>query len=160
MHIWFLPNDPAIEALEDEGLKYPPKFSPSRLSLSTDTLGYNIAVPPAGSRVFKDAESGPYPIMWTRGLDRGDTEWSEDSPWEGEGGHVLFSNGKVEWYDSTQSDEQPEGVFKNNTTTDRGKRLHLRYRRGYSRRLGSSKTRRMTGLRYLFSISIARFIRG
>ena len=57
-------------------------------------------------------ESGPYPIMWTRGLDKGDTEWSEDGPWGDAGGHVLFSNGKVEWYEQTQSDEQPEGVFK------------------------------------------------
>ena len=46
--------------------------------------------------------------MWTRGLDKGDTEWSEDGPWGDAGGHVLFSNGKVEWYEQTQSDEQPE----------------------------------------------------
>jgi hypothetical protein len=50
--------------------------------------------------------------MWTRGLDKGDTEWSDDSPWEGEGGHVLYSDGKVEWIESTQSEEQQQGVFK------------------------------------------------
>mgnify|MGYP001324893265 CR=1 FL=1 len=50
--------------------------------------------------------------MWTRGLDTGATEWVDSSPWEGEGGHVLFSNGKVEWFESTRTEDRPEGVFK------------------------------------------------
>ena len=50
--------------------------------------------------------------MWTRGLDRGDTKVERRLSLGRRRGHVLFSNGKVEWYDSTQSDEQPEGVFK------------------------------------------------
>jgi hypothetical protein len=112
--IWFLPNDPYIEALDDEGIDIPDKILPADGSLDElkDAFAYNIAVPPATSRSLKNVESGPYPIMWTRGLDRGDTEWSVDSPWNGEGGHVLFSNGKVEWYESTQTEDRPEGVFK------------------------------------------------
>ena len=113
-NIWFLPNDPAIEALNDEGIDIPDKILTADGSLDEFKIafGYNIAVPPAGSRSLKNVESGPYPIMWTRGLDRGDTEWSRDSPWDGEGGHVLFSNGKVEWFESTRTEDRPEGVFK------------------------------------------------
>ena len=36
--------------------------------------------------------------------------WEADSPWSGDGGHVLFSNGKVEWYEKTAT-EGGEGVF-------------------------------------------------
>jgi type II secretory pathway pseudopilin PulG len=112
--IWFLPNDPYIEVLEEDGNDIPDRILTTDGSLDEFKIafGYNIAVPPATSRSLKNVESGPYPIMWTRGLDKGDTEWSEDSPWDGEGGHVLFSNGKVEWYDETESEEKPEGVFR------------------------------------------------
>ena len=109
-----MPNDPAIEALNDEGIDIPDKILNREGSLDElkYAFGYNVAVPPAMSRCLKNVESGPYPIMWTRGLDRGDTEWSEDSPWDGEGGHVLFSNGKVEWFESTQNEDFPKGIFK------------------------------------------------
>jgi hypothetical protein len=112
--IWFLPNDPYVEALDDEGIEIPTRILNREGSLDElkDAFGYNVAVPPATSRSLKNVESGPYPIMWTRGLDRGDTEWSRDSPWDGEGGHVLFSNGKVEWFESTRTEDRPEGVFK------------------------------------------------
>ena len=58
-YIWFLPNDPAIEALEDEGIEIPTKILTVEGSLYEYryAFGYNIAVPPAGSRVLKDAES-------------------------------------------------------------------------------------------------------
>ena len=112
--VWFLPNDPAREAMEDEDIEIPTKILAKKGSLDKFKVafGYNIAVPPTFSQALKKADSGPYPIMWTRGLDKGDTEWSEDSPWEGQGGHVLFSNGKVEWLEKTQTDDRPEGVFK------------------------------------------------
>jgi hypothetical protein len=112
--IWFLPNDPQREILEEEGNDIPDKILTTDGSLDKfkNAFGYNIAVPPATSRSLKNVESGPYPIMWTRGLDKGDTEWSEDSPWDGEGGHVLFSNGKVEWYESTESEYNDGGVFR------------------------------------------------
>ena len=112
--IWFLPNDPQRDAMEEDGNDIPDKILTTDGSLDKfkNAFGYNIAVPPATSRSLKNVESGPYPIMWTRGLDKGDTEWSEDGPWGDAGGHVLFSNGKVEWYEETQSEEKPEGVFK------------------------------------------------
>ena len=77
----------------------------------TAVFGYCVAVPPAKfSSLDKRAESGDFPIMWTRGLDRGEVKWSDSSPWNGAGGHVLFSSGRVEWYDTTESDA---GVFGN-----------------------------------------------
>jgi prepilin-type N-terminal cleavage/methylation domain-containing protein len=112
--IWFLPNDPQRDAMEEDGNDIPDKILTTDGSLDKykNAFGYNLAVPPATARSLKNVESGPYPIMWTRGLDTGDTTWSEDGPWGDDGGHVLFSNGKVQWYEETQSEDQPEGVFK------------------------------------------------
>ena len=114
--IWFLPNDPAIERLEDEDIEIPGKILNKEGSLDEvkEAFGYNIAVPPTPYyTIKKQPPSGPFPLMWTRGLDTGDTEWLEDSPWEGEGGHVLFSDGKVKWYETTKDEEGDlPGVFK------------------------------------------------
>ena len=113
--IWFLPNDPNIEALEDQAIELPDRILNKEGSLDEvkAAFGYNIAVPTSLYYTIKQQPpSGPFPIMWTRGLDKGDTEWSDDSPWEGEGGHVLYSDGKVEWIEATQSEEQQQGVFK------------------------------------------------
>ena len=94
-NIWFLPNDPAIEALNDEGIDIPDKIliADGSLDVFKIAFGYNVAVPPAGSRSLKNVESGPYPIMWTRGLDRG------------QGGHRVErrrSLGRCRWSRSFQ----------------------------------------------------------
>jgi len=112
--IWFLSKDPMLEEIEDgEGAKIPERISNKEGSLDDvkEAFGYSMAVPPTRSRSIPEVPSGPFPLMWTRGLEAGATEWSTESPWEGSGGHVLFSNGKVEWYDNTEGEEQ-EGIFK------------------------------------------------
>ena len=48
--------------------------------------------------------------MWTRGHEGDDGTWDPDSPWSGDGGHILFSNGKVEFYETTKGADE-EGVF-------------------------------------------------
>jgi len=55
-------------------------------------------------------KSGAFPLMWSRGLDAGDDKWSADGAWGGEGGHVLFSDGTVRWYDDTKGKDE-KGVF-------------------------------------------------
>jgi prepilin-type N-terminal cleavage/methylation domain-containing protein len=112
--IWFLSKDPILEEFDDgDGPKIPERITNKEGSLDDvkDAFGYSMAVPPTRSRSIPESPSGPFPLMWTRGLESGATEWSKESPWEGSGGHILFSNGKVEWYDNTEGEEQ-EGVFK------------------------------------------------
>ena len=113
-NVWFLPNDPVLDELDDENVEIPQKVLHTEGSLDQvkKAFGYNIAVPPTLFSTIKQPRSGPFPIMWTRGLDTGETEWGDSSPWEGQGGHVLYSNGKVEWIESTQTGDRPEGVFK------------------------------------------------
>ena len=45
--------------------------------------------------------------MWSAGLEG--ERWSDNSPWAGEGGHVLFSDGTVRWFEETTQNDT--GVF-------------------------------------------------
>jgi prepilin-type processing-associated H-X9-DG protein len=42
------------------------------------------------------------PIAWTRGL-QSDGTWAADSPWQGQGGHIAYLDGHVEWVDKFSS---------------------------------------------------------
>lgn len=48
-------------------------------------------------RGLHDKLPGTTPIAWTRGL-RPDGTWSKDSPYGGEGGHIVFLGGNVAFY--------------------------------------------------------------
>jgi len=55
------------------------------------------------------------PIVWTRGL-RPDGTWAPDSPWQGQGGHIAFFDGHVEWFDKLSLDSGESAVFKYGTS--------------------------------------------
>ena len=64
-----------------------------------NAMAWSIAIPgeDANPKLEQNLRSGPFPIMWTRGHEGDEGTWDPDSPWSGDGGHVLFSNGKVEF---------------------------------------------------------------
>ena len=108
---WYIDEDDKVLALEEDGGPGKPSSMTGNLDQDQkDAIAWIIALPTsddASPKLDQTLRSGPFPIMWTRGLSG--TEWDADSPWSGDGGHVLFSNGKVEWYESTDNDG--EGVF-------------------------------------------------
>jgi len=112
--LWYIDDDDAVLTLEQDGEAGKPAQIPSKAGgfeeAQKSAIGWTIAVPgeDASPKLDQGLQSGPFPIIWTRG--HSGEEWDADSPWSGEGGHVLFSNGKVEWYEKT-SNEQGEGVF-------------------------------------------------
>jgi prepilin-type N-terminal cleavage/methylation domain-containing protein len=115
--LWFLPDDEQVrDLIEDESGDGIPSQIPSEygeLDGVKDAIGYSVAIPgdDAESRKFnRNLKSGAYPIIWTRGLEAGSDDWDVDSPWAGEGGHVLFSDGTIRWYDDTKGQSE-EGVF-------------------------------------------------
>ena len=115
--LWFLPDDEKVRDFsEDDSGKGIPSQIPSEygeLDDVKDAIGYSIAIPgdDAESRKFnRNLKSGAYPIVWTRGLESGSDKWKVDSPWAGEGGHVLFSDGTIRWYDDTMGQDE-NGVF-------------------------------------------------
>ena len=49
--------------------------------------------------------SGSTPLIWTKGLDDTTGTWSITSPWQGEGGHIAFMDGHVEFFPNLSDDE-------------------------------------------------------
>ncbi len=49
--------------------------------------------------------SGSTPLIWTKGLDSNSGVWSITSPWQGEGGHIAFMDGHVEFFPNLADDE-------------------------------------------------------
>ena len=113
--LWYLPDDELTMELveEDMNLANIPATGDGFDQAQADALGYAVAVPRSGeakTRSFvTNLSSGPFPILWTAGLTTSG-RWDETSPWAGEGGHVLFSDGTVRWFDETVK-ENGEGVF-------------------------------------------------
>ena len=71
------------------------------------------------SGLAPDASPSTTPIAWTRGL-QSDGTWkgvteAVPSGWNGEGGHIAFADGHVEWYRNLKGDDG-NGVLMNYTT--------------------------------------------
>ncbi|MBC8011251.1 MAG: prepilin-type cleavage/methylation domain-containing protein [Burkholderiales bacterium] len=62
-----------------------PTFAATRPSIAAAVRGLKINHP------------ATTPIAWTRGL-QPDGTWSKDSPYGGDGGHIVFLGGNVSWF--------------------------------------------------------------
>jgi len=51
-----------------------------------------------------NAPTSTTPLIFTRGLEDGASTWDETSPWRGEGGHIIFLDGHVTWYEDLTLD--------------------------------------------------------
>jgi prepilin-type N-terminal cleavage/methylation domain-containing protein len=116
--LWFISEDTRVKDLADdeEGAGVPSNIPDDAGDFDGEqikALGYCIALPGDDADIasFTGAlKSGAYPIMWSRGLDAGDGKWDGKGAWAGLGGHVLFSDSKVKWYDDTEG-KDGKGVF-------------------------------------------------
>ena len=115
--LWFIGEDEAVKDLQgDESGPGLPSNISDEIEMESDqkqALGYCVALPgqEAETKNFLTSlKSGAFPILWSRGLDSGDDKWSPDGAWGGEGGHVLFSDGTVKWFDDTKGPSD-KGVF-------------------------------------------------
>lgn len=59
------------------------------------------------------------PLAWTRGLDLESGRWRQDSPYRGEGGHIVFLSGKVQFYRSLHNGEGGELIGRDGRPTHR-----------------------------------------
>ena len=115
--LWYIDEDDKVVSLiEDEdgaGLPSPmPKDVGDLDDEQKNAMAWTIAIPgdDANPKLLQNLNSGPFPVMWTRGHEGEEGTWDPDSPWSGEGGHVLYSNGKVEFYENTQGPDE-QGIF-------------------------------------------------
>lgn len=51
----------------------------------------------AAVRGLKITHPSTTPVAWTRGL-QPDGKWAKDSPYDGDGGHIVFLGGNVQWF--------------------------------------------------------------
>jgi len=116
--LWFIGEDEEVKNLAEDpdGPGVPSNIPDDEADFDAEqvkAIGYCVAIPgdTAETRNFlANLKSGAFPLIWSRGLDSGDDKWSPDGAWGGEGGHVLFSDGTVRWYDDTKGKDE-EGVF-------------------------------------------------
>ena len=114
---WYIDEDDKVVSLieDEDGAGLPDPFPKDVGDLDDEqknAMAWTIAIPgdDANPKLLQNLNSGPFPIMWTRGHEGEEGTWDPDSPWSGEGGHVLFSNGKVEFYEDTKGPDE-EGIF-------------------------------------------------
>ncbi|GHB90287.1 type II secretion system protein [Cerasicoccus arenae] len=56
------------------------------------------------ANLTKNAPTSTTPLAATRGTDGTNSTWDETSPWKGDGGHIIFLDGHVAWYDDLDLD--------------------------------------------------------
>ena len=78
-----------------------------------NAISWEIAIPKEGASrrisVNEKRRGGKFPILWTKGL-QSDGTWEGDSPWGGAGGHILWSDGWMGFYENTKG-EGGSGIF-------------------------------------------------
>lgn len=129
---WYVESaEDVIEIVEDEdkgGIPTGPAgiaksdgtFATDLSKEQKDAMSYCIAVPTSDAkkknlRTLKNG--GNFPILWTKGLGT-DGEWVGESPWGGKGGHILYSNGDIKWYENTKGSDE-KGVFADSETEEK-----------------------------------------
>ena len=103
--IWFIDADPAISMYDGElpsivGYKNDDNVFSVSDDWATDLpVGYDFAIGlnPSSANATKT------PLAWTRGLNESGT-WPKSSPWGG-GGHILFYDGHVEFFNEIGEDD-------------------------------------------------------
>lgn len=68
---------------------------------------------------LKAGDPGTTPIAWTRGLDLETGRWRADSPYDGEGGYIIFLAGNVQFFHTLQNADGGELVSRDGRRTQR-----------------------------------------
>lgn len=103
--IWYITADPALASevnnLADIKLVLdnPAQDQASASNLTVSPISWAVAV-----NLPINADASTTPICWTRGLTTSGTWDSDDSPWEGDGGHIAYLDGHVAWYEDLADD--------------------------------------------------------
>lgn len=51
-----------------------------------------------------NAPTSTTPLIYTRGIEESGSTWANNSPWKGDGGHIIFLDGHVGWYEDLNDD--------------------------------------------------------
>tara|TARA_B100001123_G_C15099095_1_gene942804 strand:- start:37 stop:765 length:729 start_codon:yes stop_codon:yes gene_type:complete len=117
---WYVSVASDVDDLMDDDASGMPEFiGDGDGGLDTDVtsdqkkaISWEIAIPKEGATSNLNTltrKRGKFPIIWTKGL-QSSGEWDGDSPWGGDGGHILWSDGTKEYYNNTSGDDE-KGIF-------------------------------------------------
>lgn len=103
--LWFIGSDENVSGYAGTlprsiGIKDGSDFTESSdwSAISEEVISYSAVV-------NMNANAAPStPLIWTKGLSTSG-EWSGTSPWQGEGGHIAFMDGHVEFFANLTDDE-------------------------------------------------------
>ncbi len=103
--LWFIGSDENVSGYggtlpRSIGIKNGSNFTESTEwgAIPEDVISYSAVVD-------MNANAAPStPLIWTKGLSTSGT-WSKTSPWQGEGGHIAFMDGHVEFFSNLTDDE-------------------------------------------------------
>lgn len=114
--IWFIDSDDALASVDVPQVV---------LNSAGDDVHANFSAASPKSwgvvtSLSKNAPTSTTPLAATRGLGDGSaSKWADDSVWKGEGGHVVFLDGHVTWYQNFTLDpllDYKTGAPANNIT--------------------------------------------
>lgn len=90
--VWFVKSDERLTGLTIPKVVYlgDPRIAPINPAFSKLPLSVEIVA------ALPNGRPTSTPIAWTRGL-QSDGTWPADSPWQGDGGHIAYLDGHVEW---------------------------------------------------------------
>ncbi|MEO0795770.1 MAG: prepilin-type N-terminal cleavage/methylation domain-containing protein [Verrucomicrobiota bacterium] len=92
--IWYIESDDALSNADIPQTVLDEAGTGTRLA-DASPISWGVV-----TGLSKNAPTSTTPMAATRGLGAGgaSTEWQDDSPWRGTGGHVVFLDGHVTWY--------------------------------------------------------------
>lgn len=105
-NVWFISSDEDIALYSGvlprtigvrDGSSFDETTEWSRIS--EREISYNAVV-----GMSPNSPASTTPLIWTKGL-RSSGFWSDTSPWQGEGGHIGFMDGHVEFFPNISDDE-------------------------------------------------------
>jgi prepilin-type N-terminal cleavage/methylation domain-containing protein/prepilin-type processing-associated H-X9-DG protein len=103
--IWFIGSDENVSGYSGTlprsiGIKDGAEFHESSewSQIPEDIISYSAVVD------MSALASPTTPLAWTKGLSL-NGEWASTSPWLGEGGHMVFMDGHVEFFENLTADE-------------------------------------------------------
>lgn len=103
--IWFIGSDENVSGYSGTlprsiGSKDGSEFQESSewKSMPEDVISYSAVVD------MNAISPAATPLAWTKGLQT-NGEWTPTSPWLGEGGHIVFMDGHVEFFENLTDDE-------------------------------------------------------
>ena len=114
--LYFIGSDPAVANLTDL-----PKMVGTFNEQGRLIKNHLIGTPVSWTLAVGISPRAPVsitPLAWTRGLNS-NGYWDPDSPWEGAGGHIVYLDGHIQWYDNLVGDD-PNGEGLLVRYTDKG----------------------------------------